>query len=150
MAGRFTAEVSEVIARSKGLMKAVRVDAAQETVAIMQRQGPSKKNPGGGDGGAMPVDTGFLRSSLVASVGTDLPVGRRAPEGVEAFAWSDADVNLTIQGADIESPITVAYSAIYAPKQELNYGFVRLAAQRWPQTVAASVAKAEALVPPAG
>lgn len=148
--GEFSAKVSAHIARAKDLMKAVRDDAAMETVAIMQTPGPSKANPGGGGGGAMPIDTGFLRASLVARVGLDVPTLTRAPDGDVAFSYDAGAVNLTIIGADIETPITAAYSAIYARKQEMNYGFVRLAAQRWPQTVAASVAKAESLVPPAG
>lgn len=143
--GEFSAKVAAHIARAKGLMKAVRDDAAMETVAIMQTPGPSKANPGGGAGGAMPIDTGFLRASLAARVGLDVPTLTRAPDGEVAFSYDAAAVNLTILGADIETPITAAYSAIYARKQEMNYGFVRLAAQRWAQTVAASVAKAESI-----
>lgn len=144
--GDFSAKVAGHIARSKELMKAVRDDAAMETVAIMQTPGPSKANPGGGAGGAMPIQFGFLRASLKAAEGYGVPALERPPEGVTTFTYDAAAVNLTIMGADIETPITAAYSAIYARKQEMNYGFVRLAAQRWRQTVAGSVAKAESLV----
>lgn len=150
MMGEFSAKVGRHIARAKELMKAVRDDAAMETVAIMQTPGPSKANPGGGAGGAMPIQLGFLRASLKAVEGFGVPAMERPPEGVTTFTYDPAAVNLVILGADIETPITAAYSAIYARKQEMKYGFVRLAAQRWPQTVAAAVAKAESLVPPAG
>lgn len=148
--GEFSAKVSAHIARAKDLMKAVRDDAAMETVAIMQTPGPSKANPGGGAGGAMPIDTGFLRASLVARVGLDVPTLTRAPDGEVTFSYDAGAVNLTILGADIETPITAAYSAIYARKQEMNYGFVRLAAQRWGGIVEQAAQRAESAVRSSG
>lgn len=144
--GSFSAKMSAWAAETKERMHAVRADAVQEMVAVMQTPGPSVANPGGGNGGALPIESGFLRASLVASPGFDLPLARENPNPKGRFSYDDGQINLTIAGATFETPLTLAYTAIYARKVEERYAFVRLATQRWPQLVAASAAKAEALV----
>lgn len=87
--------------------------------------------------GRVPVDTGFLRASLVAVKGSNLPPLREPPEGRRSFAFNDGAINLVINSAAITDTITVVYTAKYAKVMEERYAFVRLAAQQWPQIVAA-------------
>lgn len=109
----------EVRGRGEAVFKA----SVQETISIMQRVGPSVANPDASGGGNMPVDTGFLRNSLqVNGVGG----------GGE---YSEGAVSLTIGIATLGDTLTASYSANYAPQMEERYGFVRLAAMQWPQTV---------------
>lgn len=133
--GAFSATIRGWAGETKERMTAVRADAAQNVVAIMQTPGPSVKNPGGGAGGNMPVATGFLRSSLQAGVGYDLPPLADNPNPDGSFSYDGAEVNLTIASVPVERPVTVVYTARYARKVEERYGFVRLAVQRWPQLV---------------
>lgn len=144
--GKFEAQVSDWVRASQERMIAVRNDAAQEIVALAQKPGPSVANPAGSGGGAMPIDTGFLRASLVASIGRALPTLRDNPNPDGRFRFEQVGINLTIAGADISEPITVAYSASYASIMENRYAFVRLAAQQWPRVVAQSAQAAEASV----
>ncbi len=143
--GSFSAQISGFAANTKALMQAVRADAVQEMVTAMQTPGPSVTNPGNGGGGNMPVASGFLRASLTALPGYDVPMATTNPSSDKTFSFDRAQIDLVIQGVDFEAPITLAYAAVYARKMEERYAFVRLAAQRWPQFVAASAAKAEAL-----
>jgi len=144
--GSFEAKVTAWVRASKERMVAVRNDAAQEIISIAQKPGPSVANPANSGGGAMPISTGYLRSSLVATIGTDLPALQDNPNPDGKFSFDQSTVNLTIAGADINAPITAAYSARYARVMENRYAFVRLAVQQWPRVVAQSAAAAEAYV----
>jgi len=113
----------EVRGRGEAVFKA----SAQETISIMQRVGPSVANPDASGGGNMPVDTGFLRNSL------HVDVGNGASSGGDQY--SEGEVALTLGGASLGDTVTASYGANYAPQMEERYGFVRLAALQWPQTV---------------
>lgn len=144
--GSFSATVDAWVAQTQARMVAVRNDATQEVIAAMQLPGPSVANPGGGAGGHMPIDTGFLRASLVVNLDDAFPPLRDNPDPKGSFTWDAQDVVLTISGAPLGTPILAVYSAAYAKKVEERYGFVRLAAQRWPQIVEDSVSRAKAAV----
>lgn len=146
MAGSFTATVDAWVAQTKARMLAVRNDATQSVINVMQLPGPSVANPDGGAGGHMPIDTGFLRSSLTANIGDVFPALRDNPDPKGSFTWDPQEVNLVIAEAKLSDPITAVYSAAYAKKVEERYAFVRLAAQQWQQIVTASVDKAKAAV----
>jgi len=167
MAQNFSASVADWVRESKAAMGVVRNEAAQRVIAVMQEPGGSmattKKaievgfgtgrgggnsrkrfgpiaNPGGS--GNMPVDTGFLRASLVVGIGTVNTPTTSPPADGGAFSWDEAGANLVIEGADLQSPIEARYTAVYARVAE--YGgpnrvarrFVALAAQQWPRIVA--------------
>jgi hypothetical protein len=180
--GSFKAQVDAWVAETKARMVAVRNGAAQRTIAVMQEPGPSKAtvkkavaagaglgklrkdgtrgvskrafgpvpNPGGS--GNLPVDTGFLRASLVATVGKanftlrDRPVQRRR----RTYQYDDSEVVFAISDAKLNDPIEAVYTARYA--RVVEYGsrgragrrFVALAAQQWPRIVAEVVAEAKA------
>jgi len=171
--GAFTAHVASEVAKRKKVMLAIRNEAAQRTVEAMQEPGPSmattkkaiaigvglgklKANGARGvskrafgpvrSGGAghLPIDTGFLRSSLVALNGRQTPAQIKAPEGGGTFTYDEGQVTLVIASAALSNPITVAYSAIYARKMEARYRFVSLAAQQWQRIVDETTRDAQA------
>lgn len=131
--GSFSAQVSAWVKETKERREAVHKESAQRVVEIMQTPR--------GAGGNLRVDTGFLRASLVALPGTNLPGQTAKPEGIDAFTYDAAQINLVIAGADITQPLTFVYTANYARPRE--YGakgktpdrWVALAAQQWPQVV---------------
>jgi len=127
MAGSFSAKVSDWVAASRPRIAAVRNMAVEAVVEEAQALAP--------------VDTGFLRASIVATVGGAVPL-KRERSGDGPFAWSGEDVALALAAADFDDIVTIAWSANYA--RFVEYGargrpgraFVRLAAQNWPQQVA--------------
>lgn len=90
-----------------------------------------------GAGGNMPVDTGYLRSSVRAST-SEMPTMREGAKPVEGATYMpDGTVNLVIAGAELGETLYVGFTAIYARRvnYETGYLFVDLAAQKWQQIV---------------
>lgn len=133
--GNATAFISARVAAIKAAREAVFKESAQRLVAVMQTPGPSVANPDGGRGGALPIDTGFLRASLQAVIGGSAPAARERPAEDRTYTYDAGEVNLIIATADIEDTITVAYTANYAKFANYRYQFVGLAVQRWPGIV---------------
>lgn len=137
--GSFSATVSQWVRETKERRDAVHRESAQRVFAVAQTPV--------GAGGAMPVDTGFLRASLVITLGLNVPATQDKPDGTGAF--SPPDFALTIAQADIASPITGYWTASYS--RHVEYGsngragrrFVSLAAQRWPAIVSEVCAEAQ-------
>lgn len=145
----FSTGVDAWVRETKARIEAVWKESTQRVVAEMQR-------PAEG-GGNMPVDTGYLRASLLAS--TDAPPDVREDavgEKKKDYKPLTDDEGLTgnvaviISGAQIGQTIYVCYTAAYARRIEYGFsgedslgrvynqagrGFVRLAAQRWPLIV---------------
>ncbi|WP_244540351.1 HK97 gp10 family phage protein [Kaistia soli] len=113
-------------------MDAVFRESASEVIEEMQRPV--------GAGGNMPVDTGFLRSSLQVGVNTE-PVAAAMPNPGAGAKFTYA-ASMAIAGAEIGDTIVASYSAKYAPIIEYGGGkrqprrFVALAAAQWPSIVA--------------
>lgn len=165
---KFSDLVTQFTKQTEQRMTAVFRDSIQTFVEIMQEPGPSvattkiaiargkfsakkrasKKqygpigNPGGS--GNLPVDTGFLRASLVATQGktppslvTDNPNGRRK-------TYNPSSINAAIALATLQVGINFTYTASYAYYVEMGARgrpgrrFVGLAVQRWPQIVSRS------------
>lgn len=164
--GSFKAQLEAWAKETEERMDIVHRESAQRVIEIMQEPGPSKatvtaaiavgaglgkvgkaglrgvskkqfgpiSNPGGS--GRLPVDTGFLRSSLVVRLGTALPPMKPNPPEGKAFQWDVSEVVGTLTASKITTPILAVYTAAYARKVEYNGArFVALAAQRWPQIV---------------
>lgn len=140
--GSFSAKISSWVKETRERRDAVYRGSAQRIVEIMQTPRAA--------GGNLRVDTGFLRASLVATVGGNLPPQTIKPDGVAAFTYDAAAINLVIAGAEINEPITAVYTANYARPRE--YGargqagdrWVALASQRWHQVVEQECAEARA------
>ncbi|MGR9149601.1 hypothetical protein ACU8MT_09070 [Rhizobium leguminosarum] len=101
------------------------------------------------EGGRMPLKTGNLRRSLMAST-ADMP---RIREGKTTF--SDSGIEMVIAGAELGSTIYLGFQAAYAARMnygfvgtdslgraynQTGYGFVDAVSQRWPEIVAAAEA----------
>ncbi|MFN3352501.1 MAG: hypothetical protein ACK4Z5_02740 [Brevundimonas sp.] len=166
--GSFSAQISQWVKETKDRELAVRNKATERIIEIMQEPGPSMAtvamavatgqglgkvkadgsrgvsrrafgpiaNPGGS--GNLPVDTGFLRASLVVGRGTlNVPTTTPPENGPQSYSWDPGDVTFAISGASISDPIEARYTAAYARVAE--YGgknrkarrFVALAAQQW-------------------
>lgn len=90
----------------------------------------------------VPIDTGFLRSSLRAST-TAMPVMSLDNPGAGAFSLDAGEITLVIAGADIGDTIYLGYTAAYGAY--VHWGangrpgrpWVAMAAQRWQSIVAA-------------
>jgi len=138
----FSAQVSEWAAAEMERAEAVYQTAAQ-TVANEVRTPVA-------EGGRMPIKTGNLRRSLMASTST-MPT---IIEGKQTF--SDNPVELVIAGAELGGVVYLGFQAAYAARMnygfvgedslgrsynQAGYGFVDAVAQRWPQIVAESETK---------
>lgn len=102
------------------------------------------------DGGRMPIDTGNLRRSLMAST-SDMPSIKP-----EQTTFNDAGLEMVIAGAELGGTVFLGFQAAYSARlnfgfvgtdslgrvyNQQGYGFVDAVAQRWPQIVAASEAR---------
>jgi len=131
----FSAAVDAWVAKSEARLEAVFRMSAQDVIAEMQEVGPSVANPDSFGTGHMPVDTGFLRASLQASINEPRPAMMFRPPSAGSVAYEASPVALVIAGARLGQTIYATYGASYAPRMEARYGFVRLAAQRWQEIV---------------
>lgn len=131
MAGStFTAEVSSWVRDVQVVHEAVFRQSAQEVVEEMLTPR--------GAGGNMPVDTGFLRASLMAST-ANMPVMREDARPVEGQSYAPSSaVSLVIAGAELGETIYLGFTAAYARRVNYlpGYLFVEKAAQNWPAIVA--------------
>lgn len=98
----------------------------------------------------VPVDTGFARASVQASLSEMPPVieGSRGQEG-QSYPLDFGQITTTIASAELGDTIHVGFTASYAPYLEFGHsdqapnGFVRIAAEQWPQIVAEVTAEAK-------
>lgn len=89
-----------------------------------------------GEGGNLPKVTGNLGNSVAVS--TLGPVS--IDWSVKKFRDPSDAVNNAIAGVAVGQTAWIGFRAPYAHKSEVANGFVRLAAQRWPQIVVEAVA----------
>jgi hypothetical protein len=120
---KFMADVSRFADKSKNQMLRVAKQSIQDVVRIAQT--PVAQ------GGNMPVDTGFLRNSLVTEVR-----GARVAEGADSYV-------LGLSALQLGDPFQVAWSANYAIPRHFMVGvgqggglFRDHAAQQWSRIVA--------------
>jgi hypothetical protein len=131
VAKTFEAKVGSWTKQTQERLTAVFRQSAQTVVEEVQK---TKDR-----GGHMPVDTGFLRASLMASTSYMPSLIKDAqPTKGQTYQASNA-TSLVIAGASQGKPVYLGFTANYAMIQENKNGFVRLTAQRWQQIVTASV-----------
>lgn len=129
----FAAQVSEWVAETKLRAELVFKESAQRVIDIAQK--PVR------DGGNMPVDTGTLRASLMATLGTPGFAVTFNPGTGHSRTYDAGAVSLVIANAKLGDTITAVYTANYA--LHVEYGtskmrprrFVGLAAQQWQRIV---------------
>lgn len=118
----FTAQIKAFADKSKEKIEAVVKQSAQEVFSIAQMPKAA--------GGRMPVDTGFLRNSLIATLN-----GSAVGGGADAYT-------LAIAGAELGDTIFAGWTANYA--RFMEYGtskasgnfYMLNAAQQWQAIVA--------------
>ena len=139
MAESFSAQVDEWVRQTERRLEMVFKESVQ--TLFEEAQKPA------GEGGNMPIDTGFLRNSFVAGL-----------NGTTSLSGPDAYI-AAIAGANIGDVIFGGWTAAYARRIEFGFvgkdslgrnynqtgrGFARKAAMRWPQIVRESADRARA------
>lgn len=86
-------------------------------------------------GGHLPYVTGNLANSVAVSTLGPVTMDFRTKK----FRSSGDSVNNAIAGVDVGATAFIGFRAPYTQKAETENGFIRLAAQRWPQIVTEAV-----------
>lgn len=126
MTSSFEAEVADWARKVQGAELLIFHESAQELVSQLSA--------------LVPVDTGFLRSSLRAST-TAMPAMSLDNPGAGAFNLDAGEITLVIAGADIGDTIYLGYTANYGAfvhwgaNGKAGRPWVAMVAQRWQQIV---------------
>jgi hypothetical protein len=138
----FAAQVSEWAKAEIEREEAVFRTAAQEVANEVRTPAA--------EGGRMPIDTGNLRRSLMAST-ADMPTIR-----ADKTEFQDSGIELVIAGSQLGETIFLGFQAAYAARMnygfvgtdalgrtynQTGFGFMDAVAQRWPQIVTQAEAK---------
>lgn len=132
MTDKIVVDIEKFIAKVQKRVDLVIKDAIQQVVlgvTVPKAQG-----------GRMPVDTGFLRNSMVAAIGT-YPVGPSTPDADPMGVPPTVSIMPTVNRWDLTDPLYIGFSANYARHQEAINGFIEAEVQRWPQVVRESIDK---------
>lgn len=143
MTSTFSATVADWCEEVEGATEAVFKESVQELIRIAQT--PKKS------GGRMPIDTGFLRASLLGSTSmmptidpTAFPPDDAAPNSIP---YTGEEITTVIISHQLGTPLYFGWTAAYAAYREYGANnippdaFMRTAAQQWPQIVAAKEAE---------
>lgn len=122
MARTFSAQVDDWTRKSKARMTAVFRESTQRL--------SEEANLAKGEGGRLPVDTGFLRASFSVSL-SGLPFGVSQGDRSATYTFDDSAVDLVIASAQIGDTIFGGWVANYANVQEEQNAFLRGAVQNW-------------------
>lgn len=94
-------------------------------------------------GGNMPVDLGFLRNSIAAQV-DGVPSGLGSPpSGFEPSSNPNGAVSVVVEQWDVKRPLTIGWTASYAPYMENRYGFLEAGLQRFPEFFESAIKRAK-------
>ncbi|WP_182417466.1 HK97 gp10 family phage protein [Bartonella sp. HY038] len=136
----FTAQIDNWVLQTRARMLAVFQLSAQYVIEDIQER--------------TPVDTGFLRASMIVSNTELSPIksNSRPPSSAEKDSYSPPVYALTIANAPLGSTIYASFTASYAAHVEFGakgrqgVGMVRLAAQNWNMQVQRATKEAKASV----
>ncbi len=136
----FTAKIDQWVADTKERQVAVFRQATQTLVSTAQS--------------LIPVDTGFARASVQASL-EEMPlinpalaaphIAGRKPDSGPVIPYYGSQVVLTIANATMDDTIHIGWTANYVEYLEYGHsnqapsGFVRLSAEQWPQIVSDTI-----------
>ena len=116
----FSRRIASLSSEYKKRMTNVLKDSAKEVADTANT--PQAK------GGRMPVDTGALRASIRAAVGS-MPSGESEQVDVGIAMWNPGDT------------LYIGWLMNYARFMEYRYGYVRGAAEKWPDIVRRNASK---------
>ncbi|HXU02761.1 MAG TPA: HK97 gp10 family phage protein [Polyangia bacterium] len=132
---QFSATVSAWVLQTQARMNAVFRESTQRVVSQAQRR--------------IPVDTGFARASVRASLEAMPPIDPTFRGDPGRTYAPTGEVSVVIAGAQIGQTIYVGWTANYAifleygSSQQAPNGFVRVSAQEWPRIVSEVSQEAE-------
>jgi len=130
----FSKQVERHVRKYKKIMPTVAKQSAQEVVAKAQLH--NKK------GGRMRIDTGFLRASIVAGIGS-MPTGQTKGEPDKNYVYTGHGLAATlIRWNPATESLFVGWTANYARAREATDGFMRGASEEWSGIVERVVKKA--------
>lgn len=144
-------------AASVGAWAAAELDRAEAVFQEAAKTVANEVRLSVADGGRMPVDTGTLRRSLMASTA-------QMPAIADNETGTGNDVELVIAGVTLGSAVWLGFTVRYALRQEYGFvgedalgrvynqagrGFVTATAQRWPQIVQEAESKVRSRFDPA-
>lgn len=123
----FEAEIADWARRVENAVETIFKEACQEVVSELNT--------------LVPVETGFLRSSLMAST-TAMPVMSQDNPGAGSFTPDMGAIELVIAGSEAGDVVYLGYVARYGAYVHFGANgrpgrpWVSMVAQRWPQIVA--------------
>lgn len=145
----FADEVRAEVAQGMADVTAVFRYSVQDLVEEVKLEGPSKgPPPSPGMGGWMPVQLGNLRRSLRASTSQMPMINPALSEGISD---GQAEVILTIAGAELGETLYLGFTAAYAAAVNYGHGsfpgylFVEKAAEHWQEIVTRNEARVQGL-----
>ena len=131
------------VSKIKGRHEAIARKSAQRLFEFVQIPGPSIASPDNSKGGLLPVDRAFLRNSLRANLGEEMPTGPTDMSEGDLGDW-EAPVFLTIDQTTIGDIISAGWTASYALAMENRYGFHKAGVLMWESIVHDVAAEARA------
>lgn len=123
----FSAQVDYHVRKARDAMLTV----VKESTSRLAEQAQTTVN----EGGKLPIDTGYLRASFVATINAGPPAGRQRPAGDATYTYDGTPIDLAINAMNLGDVLTMAWTANYAVYMEYRYGFMRSAQQNWPVIV---------------
>ena len=143
---KFSAQINNWTDATSEKITEVFHESSVTVVDRMQKIGPSSSYPTG-QGGNMPVDTGWLRASIRASLLIMPTIDKESfpPEGAgpKSIPYNSDTIDNVIYSANLGETIYIGYTAAYAPNQEEIRAFTRLAAMMWTSIVNGAVSRAK-------
>lgn len=134
----FGAQVSAWVAKTEARLEAVFRASTQKVVSEAQR--------------LIPVDTGFARASIRASLDAMPQTEPDSGQAGQTYSYDAGAISTVIANARLGQTIYIGWTANYAPYLEYGHssqapsGFVRIAAMQWPRFVQQASAEAKASV----
>jgi len=133
----FSAQIDAWVNKVEGAAEAIFKESMQELVATAQSR--------------VPVDTGFMKNSLLASTAMMPPIDPGSkPEPGATYPYTGTEISAAISGTELGDTVYLGYTAAYARRLEFGFdgvdslgrvyrqqplAFVRLAAQDWANIV---------------
>ena len=91
-------------------------------------------------GGKMPIKTGFLRSTGIASLNR-VPSGPDRGDKKQSYIWDEGFLITILAQLKLGDIFYFGWTAVYARKQEVYNGFLAGALSNWQKNVDAAVSK---------
>lgn len=134
----FELQIDRFVLNTEEKLLAVTRESIEAVVEDAQLPGPSKNDPVG-QGGKMRVDTGFLRATGLAQIGS-MPFGPSNERDAKSrYVWAKNQLEIVLASMKIGDTLYFGWTADYARIREMYDGFLEGAVQKWQTHVDESV-----------